>query len=313
MASLLLSPRGEADFDLFPYNPSAGAGYAFLVMFGTMAAAHFALMIMYRSWYFIPFVLGCVGTLKPESVRHSRPVINVFPGEAAGYYGRAWAHDNIRNGTPYLIQMMLILGSAPLLAATVYMTLGRLARNLDAADYCLIPSTWVSKIYILIDIASFGCQMAGTAAQASGAEGAKQGIFIVKIGLGIQLAAFGLFLVMAVVLHMRLNSGPTAVSERPHVGWRKHMWALYALSILIIARSLFRLIEFAQGSDGQILKTEWMMYAFDASILLASTVYFAAIHPGRLFRYIRKANRTAWSSLDEGHVPLNHLRKESSS
>ncbi|KAJ4312882.1 hypothetical protein N0V94_007222 [Neodidymelliopsis sp. IMI 364377] len=294
MASLLLAPRGEADFDLFPYIPSIGAGYAFLVLFGIMAAAHLVLMIMYRSWYFLPFLLGCIG-------------------EAGGYYGRAWSHDNIRNGTPYLVQMMLILGSAPLLAATVYMTLGRLARNLDAADYCLIKSTWVSKTYILIDIASFGCQMAGSAAQASGEEGAKQGIFIVKIGLGIQLAAFGLFLVMVVVLHLRLNSNPTAVSERPQVRWRKHMWALYAVSILIIARSFFRLIEFTQGPDGQILKTEWMMYAFDASLLLASTVYFAVVHPGRLFRYIRKADGTAWSSLDEGNVPLNHYRKGSNS
>jgi hypothetical protein len=205
--------------------------------------------------------------------------------------------------------MMLILGSAPLLAATVYMTLGRLARSLDAADYCLIRSTWVSKIYIIIDIASFGCQMAGSAAQASGEEGAKQGIFIVKIGLGIQLAAFGLFLLMAVVLHIRLNHGLTGVSERPQVHWRKHMWALYAVSILIIARSLFRLIEFAQGTEGEILKTEWMMYAFDASLLLASTVYYAVVHPGRLFRSIQKADSTAWSNVDDGHVLLNQYGK----
>jgi hypothetical protein len=239
-----------------------------------------------------------------------RSVVNALSGEAAGYYGRAWAHDNIRNGTPYLIQMMLILGSAPLLAATVYMTLGRLARNLDAADYCLIRSTWISKIYVIIDIASFGCQMAGSAAQASGAEGAEQGVFIVKIGLGIQLAAFGLFLIMAVVLHIRLRSGPTAVSERPHVRWEKHMFALYAVSVLIIARSLFRLIEFTQGPDGQILKTEWMMYAFDASLLLASTLYFAVIHPGKLFRYIQKADGSAWSNIDNGRVPLNQYSKE---
>ena len=61
MSLIHLAPRGEADFDLFPYNPSIGAGYAFMVMFGIMAIAHVVLMIMYRSWYFIPFVLGCIG------------------------------------------------------------------------------------------------------------------------------------------------------------------------------------------------------------------------------------------------------------
>jgi hypothetical protein len=200
---------------------------------------------------------------------------------------------------------MLILGSAPPLAATVYMTLGRLARSLDAASYCLIRSTWVSKIYILIDVASFGCQMAGSAAQASGEEGAKQGIFIVKIGLGIQLAAFRLFLLMAAVLHIRLDRDPTSVSERKQVHWRKYVWALYAVSILIIARSIFRLVEFAQGPRGDILHTEWLMYAFDASLLLASTVYFAVVHPGRLFRHIEKTDGTAWSNIDDEHVSLN--------
>lgn len=66
MASQFLAPRGEANFDLFPYNPSAGAGYAYLVMFGMMAAVHIVLMIMYRSWYFIPFVLGCIGKQIPR-------------------------------------------------------------------------------------------------------------------------------------------------------------------------------------------------------------------------------------------------------
>lgn len=233
----------------------------------------------------------------------------MISGEAAGYYERTCAHNDIRNGTPYLLQMMLILGSAPLLAATVYMTLGRLARNLDAANYCLIRSTWISKIYVIIDIASFGCQMAGTAAQASGAEGARQGIFIVKIGLGIQLAAFGLFLIMAIVLHIRLRRSPTAVSERPRVNWEKHLFTLYAVSTLIIARSLFRLIEFAQGPDGQIMKAEWTMYVFDGLLLLAGAVCFAVIHPGRLFRYIQKADGPAWSNIDDSRVPLNKYGK----
>ena len=66
MASLTLDPRGQADFDLFPYNPSAGAGYAYLVMFGMMAAVHLVLMITHRAWYFIPFVLACIGKRKPK-------------------------------------------------------------------------------------------------------------------------------------------------------------------------------------------------------------------------------------------------------
>ncbi|KAJ4303388.1 hypothetical protein N0V90_002281 [Kalmusia sp. IMI 367209] len=115
-----LSSRGEADFDLYPYTPSAPAGYAFLVLFGIGGVVHLS-----------------------------------------GYYARAWSHSNIRNGSPYLIQLMLILASAPLLAATIYMTLGRLVRALDAAEHAFLSPRWTTRIYVLIDIGSFISQMMG--------------------------------------------------------------------------------------------------------------------------------------------------------
>lgn len=53
---------GEADFDFYPYNPSAGAGYAFVVIFGIASLIHLVYIGMYRTWFFIPFLLGCLGT-----------------------------------------------------------------------------------------------------------------------------------------------------------------------------------------------------------------------------------------------------------
>ncbi|KAJ5691524.1 RTA1 domain protein [Penicillium malachiteum] len=109
----IASRAGLASFDLYPYNPSKAAGLAFVVIFGIFAAIHFVYMFPLRAWSFIPFVVGCIG-------------------EAFGYYGRAWSHNNIRLGGPYLLQLMLILGCAPLLAATVCMTLGRFVRSLKS-------------------------------------------------------------------------------------------------------------------------------------------------------------------------------------
>jgi hypothetical protein len=62
MASNALTSRGQADFDLYPYTPSGPAGYAFLVLFAIGGLAHFVMLIPLRSWFFIPFVLGCVGS-----------------------------------------------------------------------------------------------------------------------------------------------------------------------------------------------------------------------------------------------------------
>jgi hypothetical protein len=61
MSTQYLAPRGEADFDLYPYHPSATAGYVFLVLFALGGLTHFIMMIPLRSWFFIPLILGCVG------------------------------------------------------------------------------------------------------------------------------------------------------------------------------------------------------------------------------------------------------------
>lgn len=57
----MLHSRGEADFDLYPYTPSASAGYAFLALFAIGGFMHLVMLFPLRSWFFIPFVLGCAG------------------------------------------------------------------------------------------------------------------------------------------------------------------------------------------------------------------------------------------------------------
>ena len=59
----LLFPRksGQADFDFYPYNPSNVAGYIFMALFAVGSVVHLGYIIPYRTWYCIPFLLGCVG------------------------------------------------------------------------------------------------------------------------------------------------------------------------------------------------------------------------------------------------------------
>lgn len=57
-----LAPRGQADFDLYPYTPSSAAGWTFLILFSISGVVHLVLSIPLRTWFFIPFILGCAGT-----------------------------------------------------------------------------------------------------------------------------------------------------------------------------------------------------------------------------------------------------------
>ncbi|KKY25930.1 putative rta1 domain [Diplodia seriata] len=210
MSESTLVARGDAPFDLFVYNPSASAAWAFIVLFAIAGAFHFIYLIYLRAWFFIPLVLGCVG-------------------EAFGYYGRTLAHNNQRAVGPYILQLMLILASPPFLAATIYMTLGRVIRTLDAEQHAVMRTKWTSKLYILVDVACFVMQIFGSAMQGSGdAAGAAQGMHIVLGGLVFQLVVFILFIIMAATFHLRTNREPTRISSRPGVEvlWRRSMWVL---------------------------------------------------------------------------------------
>jgi len=59
--SIFPRKNGEADFDFYPYNPSNVAGYIFVALFAVGSVVHLAYIIPYRTWYCIPFLLGCVG------------------------------------------------------------------------------------------------------------------------------------------------------------------------------------------------------------------------------------------------------------
>lgn len=60
-AHILPRANGEADFDFYPYNPNKSAGWAFTVLFAIGAVVQLGYIIPYRSWFFIPFILGCAG------------------------------------------------------------------------------------------------------------------------------------------------------------------------------------------------------------------------------------------------------------
>jgi hypothetical protein len=184
-------------------------------------------------------------------------------------------------------------------------------RGLDAEERAVISSRKITKLYVFMDVASFVCQIFGSAAQASGAEGARNGMLIVMGGLGIQLLAFVCFIGMGALFHRKLNRELTAASSGPHVNWRGHMRTIYAVSTLILARSTFRLIEFAVGANSSLYKTEALIYVFDASLLFATTVCLVLVHPGMLLRSIRKAGVVPLSDNNKSFVPFTQYRLQS--
>ena len=56
---------------------------------------------------------------------------------------------------------------------------------------------------------------------------------------------------------------------------------LYATSGLILVRSIFRVVEYLQGHDGYLVKSEAWMYVFDALLMFAAAALFNVVHPSQ--------------------------------
>lgn len=105
---------------------------------------------------------------------------------------------------------------------------------------------------------------------------------IVIAGLCIQIVIFGFFIVTCAVFNWRIDRAPTEKSLRLGDAWRKHLRVLYAANSLVMIRSVFRLIEYAMGNNGYLLRHEAFLYVFDALLMLAVMILFNAVHPSSL-------------------------------
>lgn len=111
-------------------------------------------------------------------------------------------------------------------------------------------------------------------------------------GLVVQLLFFGFFVIVTTIFHFRIVRHPTSKSQSDREltrgdGWRQRNWitilvGLYLVSILILIRSIFRLVEYRQGYDGYIMTHEVFMYIFDGLLMWLAMVVMNIYHPAEI-------------------------------
>ncbi|RAL09276.1 RTA1 domain-containing protein [Aspergillus homomorphus CBS 101889] len=175
------------------------------------------------------------------------------------YIGRILSSEESPNWSlgPYIQQTLLLLLVPALSAASIYMMPGRIPLLLDAEPLSLLKRKWLTKFFVTGDILSFTVQAAGGALAA-----VHNGEKIVIAGLVVQILFF----------------------ERSQSldGWQHHLRVLYAANGLIMMRSVLRLIEYAMGKNGYLLRHEAFLYVFDALLMLVVMVLFNIVHPSSL-------------------------------
>ncbi|KAF3357076.1 hypothetical protein VdG1_06093 [Verticillium dahliae VDG1] len=214
---------------LWKYVPSLALSIIFLSIFGVLSLAHTWRMFQHRLWFCLPFVVG--GYL-----------------EATGCVGRVIARNDTSGLMPYIIQSIFLLVPPSLFAASIYMVLGRIIRGLGprAVALSIIRPTWLTKVFFVGDISAFVIQ-AGGAGMTTSATQKDLGNTTVIVGLCVQIAFFGLFVLAAVIFDL--------------------MMMLYATSALILVRCTFRIIDYIMGPEGYLLSNEWPLFVFDLTLM----------------------------------------------
>ncbi|GAB1198666.1 hypothetical protein APSETT444_007994 [Aspergillus pseudonomiae] len=264
----------DASWSFYRYKPSMAAPVFFVILFISTTALHLLQMTKTKTWYLIPFSIGGLC-------------------EIVGYIGRAInANENAGCWTlgPYVIQTLLLLIAPALMAASIYMILGRIILLTDGEIHAMLKRRWLTKTFVFGDVLSLFLQAAGGSLLGGADENnslMKTGEHVIIAGLFVQLFFFGMFIVVAGLFHRRMLLVPTATSHNPLIRWQKYLLTLYIVSVLIWIRSVFRVIEYLQGNAGSIMRHEAYVFIFDATLMFLVMAWMNWFHPSEIGLLLR--------------------------
>ncbi|EXK78281.1 hypothetical protein FOQG_17039 [Fusarium oxysporum f. sp. raphani 54005] len=289
MTSNSTSDTDVDEFKLYLYKPSLVAAIILTVLFGVVSARHSQLLFKTRTWSFIPFSIGCLV-------------------ETVGYGARAYSATQTPDWElmPYILQSVFILLGPAFFAASIYMVLGRLICFLEGQHLSMIKVNRLTKIFLLGDILSFFGQGGGGGLLASASDKGSQdlGNNIIIVGLAIQVIFFGGFMVITAIFHVRILRQPTKRSQTTGAPWQVFMAVLYFTSALIMVRSVFRMIEYAQGHNGALISKEVYVYTLDALLMIVVAATFTVRHPSAIFTYQAMSDLFGHDSGNLDNMPM---------
>ncbi|KAI0881950.1 RTA1-domain-containing protein [Annulohypoxylon maeteangense] len=313
----------DQKLSFFDYDPSIPTAVVCCVLFGLTLIWSTFMTIRKRSWVWTVQLLAILM-------------------EVVGYAFRIVSANDPTSLNPYAVQFCVIILAPVLMAGAIYVVFGRIVFHVVPAEertmrLLWIPPRWITPIFVTFDIVALLVQLIGavsvSSTQATDEDAMnklKIGKDIALAGLGIQMAAFGLFTVIAARFHFtsqrfvaglswRLEEvdGGKAVfvrgsTRKINPNWRHLLYALNASCILILIRSVFRVVEFAQGSNGSVMQKEFYMYVLDTLPIFLVVLSFCLFFPGSYlpfmgFRVPKNAANTRLGGDDSSATALQEI------
>ncbi|KAF7367020.1 hypothetical protein MSAN_00961200 [Mycena sanguinolenta] len=297
------------DDSQYGYTPQEGVAILFLALFGISTVLHAAQATYFRMWWLFPTAVLC------------------GLGELAGWVGRLWSSQNPEANTPFIIQICCtIIAPTPLLAAS-FMIMSRMVGRLGTS-YSLLTPKWFTILFLPCDLIALVVQGVGggMASSADTLAGANQAcaprcsfIFVlifhpVHRARTLCSEASGFNSVSVIIIFTALASDfslryirdkPIRTSGTPRGALTTRLKlmasALAFSTVVLIIRSVYRLIELSGGWEGRVIRTEVYFNVLDGGMVTLAIFTLNFVHPGMFLQ-------PAPEDVDYAAVKLKSLR-----
>ncbi|KIY48280.1 hypothetical protein FISHEDRAFT_59083 [Fistulina hepatica ATCC 64428] len=196
---------------------------------------------------------------------------------ALGFFVRIAMVNKHQNSRGWLIgQQVLIACSPAAFLAFNYMVYGRIVTQCIGARHSVIRPNRVAVIFVSSDVITLLVQAGGASLMVS-ADHAKLGQHVFLIGLILQAISYLVFFSLFVRAIISVKSEKVATGKEI---WWKGVWVLFASSLPIIVRCIYRCIQVGLGRTNKLSTDEVWFYCLDALPLFLCIVIYVAVWPG---------------------------------
>ncbi|EHY56567.1 hypothetical protein HRR80_003722 [Exophiala dermatitidis] len=284
------SPAEYAKQGRYNYAPAFAPAVVFSVLYAIAMAVNAVQFFRHRAWFW--WVMNFAVAM-----------------ELVGYITRAISVKQLDSRNIFIVQLVMILIAPAVMAAACYMSFGRVVlwvipREYQGARHLWVPARRVTPVFAGCDVASFFVQVAGGSMIASANTSSKlsTGRTVVLVGLALQLATFGFFVVAALRLMVLLRTKLKDVVLPAQRNWPLFLFMVNVANVLILIRTTLRLIEYAIGDHNYLVDNEWFFYVFDSVLMFLVVLVFLVFHPGHYLPYlgIRRKEQRFSKNADKG-------------
>ncbi|KAJ7610624.1 RTA1-like protein [Mycena polygramma] len=256
----------------YGYVPHEGVAILFLTLFGISTLLHAVQATYFRMWWLFPTACLC------------------GVGELIGWSGRLWSSFSPRAGDPYMMQITTtIIAPTPLIAVN-FILLSRIIARLGPAYSRLTPKAY-TRIFLTCDIIALIVQGGGGGIAASSHKISSQqlGGNIMLGGIVFQFIAICVYTACGVdFLRRHAANKPVraliASTERGVLDTRLRLMisAIGFSTLVLFIRSIYRIVELADGWTGRVITTEVYFNVLDGGMVTLAIFTMNVAHPGLL-------------------------------